>query len=216
MKVAILSESPADQAAIRILIAGILGRDRQEISLVPYRYRTGGWPAAIGLLPGLLPYLHYRTDADALVVVVDSDDSPIHQQSHDETGRTDLTCRLCLIRSAVVQQRAMLETERLGREPIKIALGLAVPAIEAWYRCGLDPHVNEAVWGRKLQGERITYTRRSLKRDVYGTERPSIELETIRATEAANRLVNDLHSLELLFPNGFGAFAREVRGWETT
>jgi hypothetical protein len=96
---------------------------------------------------------------------------------------------------------------------IKTAIGLAVPAIEAWYRCGLDPHVNEATWARKLKSEKVVYTRRSLKFRVYGTERPSIKLETARAIEAANQLANDLSVLEGLFPCGFGAFARDVRSW---
>jgi hypothetical protein len=29
---------------------------------------------------------------------------------------------------------------------LKIAIGLAVPAIEAWLLCGVDPHITEAAW----------------------------------------------------------------------
>ncbi|OLE54690.1 MAG: hypothetical protein AUG51_06975 [Acidobacteria bacterium 13_1_20CM_3_53_8] len=210
MKVAILSESSADESAIRIILEALLGRETEGIASLPLRSR--GWPSVIRVLPTVLKYLHYRTDAEALVVIVDSDDSTVHQSSHDEENGADMLCRLCQLRNVV-----SLETTRLrpvaGRSQIKVALGLAVPAIEAWYLCGSDPHVNEAAWARRLQQEQITYTRRTLKEDVYGTERPTIELEMKHATNAARQLINELSLLEQLFPNGFGSFARDVRDW---
>lgn len=210
MKVAVLSESSADEAAIRILLEGILGRGTQDVSLPPLRSR--GWPSVIRVLPTVLKFLHYRTDADALVVIVDSDDSPLHQDAHDQPGGEEVRCRICQLRAVTDSEIGRLSAVP-GRELIKTALGLAVPSIEAWYLCGLDPQVNEATWARRLQSELITYTRRTLKRDVYGTERPSIEIEERRAIEAANRLVADLSQLEQLFPIGFGYFARGVRNW---
>ena len=210
MKVAVLSESPADEAAILIFIDGILERETQKVLLPPLRARAGGWPGVRNILPVVLLYLQYQTDADALAVITDSDDSPIHQSSHDEAGREDMECRLCQLRSIVAQTKNRLRPRSSG-EIIKTAIGLAVPAIEAWYRCGVDQHLNEATWHRKLQGERITYTRNSLKMDVYGTERPLLEMETACAIEAATRLANDISILEQLFPNGFGALARDVR-----
>jgi hypothetical protein len=96
---------------------------------------------------------------------------------------------------------------------MKIAIGLAVPAMEAWYLAGVDPHVNENTWSRKLLGEQITYTKPSLKQSVYGTVSPSIGLETTRACEAANRLVGDLTLIEQLFPRGFGTLAKALREW---
>jgi hypothetical protein len=210
MKAAILSESSADEAAIRILLEGILSAKTQGIPSLPLR--SQGWPSVIRVLPTILKYLHYQTDVESLVVIVDSDDSPIHQSEHDKVGGEDAQCRLCQLRNVV-----SLETSRLraviGRSPVKTALGLAVPAIEAWYLCGLNPHVNEATWNRRLHSEQITYTRRTLKKDVYGTERPTIEIELNHATKAASRLASDLSLLEQLFPNGFGALARDVRNW---
>jgi hypothetical protein len=210
MKVVVLSESSADEAAIRILVDGILSRKTQSLSPPPLRSR--GWPSVIRILPTVLKYLHYRTDADALVVIVDSDDSPVHNSSHDETGNEAARCRYCQLRQVVELENANLKPV-LGRSAVKIAIGLAVPSIEAWYRCVFDSHVNEATWIRKLQGESITYTRKTLKADVYGTERPSIEIETIHALEAANKLMDDLALIEQLFPVGFGLFARDVRNW---
>lgn len=210
MKVAILSESSADEAAIRILLENILGRKIQEVPSLPLRSR--GWPSVIRVLPTVLKYLHYRTDAESLVVIVDSDDSPIHQSEHDVIGGKDSQCRLCQLRNVVSSETSRLRPV-IGRSPIKTALGLAVPAIEAWYVCGLDPHVYEATWNRKLQSEPITYTRKTLKKTIYGTERPTIEIELEHAMKAANRLASNLSLLEQLFPSGFGAFAQDVRNW---
>ena len=46
MKVAVLSESPADEAAIRILIDGILGRPTQPADMPPIRTRGVARPQA--------------------------------------------------------------------------------------------------------------------------------------------------------------------------
>jgi hypothetical protein len=96
---------------------------------------------------------------------------------------------------------------------LKIAFGLAVPAMEAWYRCGLDSRVNERAWIDGLGGSGCHYATNSLKRAVYGTERPSLEMETARAVEEATRLTQDLARLEADFPRGFGLLAREARAW---
>ena len=211
MKVAVLSESSADEAAIRILLAAILGRPTQEISLEPIR--TRGWPAVLHILPIAIRRLHYHTDAEALVVVVDSDESPIHARIHDHASGGHPECRLCNIRQIVLREKSTLR-EVPGREELRTATGLAVPCIEAWYRCGVDNHVNEATWNRRLQsGESIVYSKTSLKRDVYGTDRPSLELETSCAIRAANRLGQNIADLERLFPEGFGPFLAEARQW---
>jgi len=81
MKIAVLGESPEDEAAIKILVDGVLGYETQLVDLPPLR--TRGW-TVINLLPAIIKKLHYQTDAEALVVVWDSDDSPVHQSSHDE------------------------------------------------------------------------------------------------------------------------------------
>jgi hypothetical protein len=96
---------------------------------------------------------------------------------------------------------------------MRYAIGVAVPAIEAWYQCGVDAHVNEATWIRCLQSEGITYDKKSLKRAAYGSDRPSLVIETHAAEEAAKRLAIDLELLEQLFPNGFGSLLRDLRGW---
>jgi hypothetical protein len=209
MKIAVVSESPADEAAIKILVDAIVG---EESDLYSVRTRPAGWTRVFGLLPNIVNALHYGTDVDALVVVVDSDESPVHQGFHEVLQADNPGCRLCRLRSTVG-----LALNRLrglpNRTSLKTAIGLAVPAIEAWYRCGLDPHVNEATWNRRLLGERITYDKRSLKIDVYGTHQPGLVLETDLAMLAATRLADNIPLLEQLFPAGFGCLLLDVRRW---
>jgi hypothetical protein len=82
MKLTVFSESPADDAAVRIIVDALLGIQTQSIALPTLRTRN--WPSVHDDLPFVLKHLHYQTDAEAFVVVVDSDNSPIHQQTHDE------------------------------------------------------------------------------------------------------------------------------------
>jgi hypothetical protein len=112
--------------------------------------------------------------------------------------------------SPQVQRQLRPVTSRL---PFKIALGVAVPAVEAWYRCGVDSHVSEAAWIMGLQSGTYPYTKNGLKQSVYGTDRPPLALETKRAAEEAQRVIQHLALLERLFPAGFGALARDVRSW---
>jgi hypothetical protein len=209
MKIAVVSESPADEAAIKILVDAIVGR---ETEMSPLRLRPNGWPNVLELMPSLIAGLHYGTEVEAIVTVVDSDDSAIHDTSHETRQNENMACRLCLLRSTI---GTVLRKVRAvpNRNTLNTGIGLAVPAIEAWYLCGIDSHVNEATWGRKLGGERITYDRQSLKLDVYGTRQPSLTAETAAAEAAARRLVENIELLELLFPAGFGCLLRDVRNW---
>ena len=128
MKVAILSESPADEAAIRILVNAVLGEETQHPPRLSLRAR--GWPAVVTLLPSVLKHLHYHTDADALVVVADADDSLLHTPEHEEPGAMAPSCRWCIVRHTIGQVSETL-TPVSGRAPIRTAVGIAVPAIEA-------------------------------------------------------------------------------------
>jgi hypothetical protein len=210
MKVAVLSESPADEAAVRILVDSILGRQTQPI---PYfQPRSRGWPSVLNILPSVLMHLHYRSEAEALVVVVDSDDSPLHQDTHEQPGGAELQCRLCGLSEAIARVQRQLSPIS-GRSAIKTAISIATPALEAWYQCGRDPHASEGDWMRGVQSRPGSPIRKRLKRDVYGTERPPDDLARKRAAEEAQRLVQNLTLLETLFPIGFGVLARDVRGW---
>lgn len=112
-----------------------------------------------------------------------------------------------------MHQVAYAATALETRVSIKLALGLAAPSIEAWFRCGLDPHVTEATWIQALRSNSYPFTTKKLKLEVYGNPFPGLSLQTNRAIEAAKRLAQDLETLEKFFPNGFGALARDVRSW---
>ncbi len=209
MKIAIVSESPADEAAIKILVDAIVGI---ESELFSFRTRPNGWTRIFPLLPKIIKHLHYGYEVEGLVVVMDSDESPIHVRAH-EVDLANRECRLCRLRETVRNELSKMRPLP-NRSDLKTALGLAVPAIEAWYSAGIDTHVNEVAWNRKLLGEDVSYSKRSLKKDAYGSDHPNLGIKTIAAMAAARRMTSNFDLLEQLFPNGFGSLLRDLRGWE--
>ena len=209
MKVAVVSESPADEAAVKILVDAIAG---QETELVSRRLRPNGWPNVLQILPAIIKELHYATIADSIAVVVDSDRSPVHDNSHAMDHQSNSGCRLCLLRSCIETTISRLSTVP-NRDFLKTAAGVAVPAIEAWYRCGLDPHVSEARWIGHLAGEQINFNKQTLKVDVYGSAQPGLQAATAGAASAATRLTSNLEQLRQLFPGGFNCFYSDIRNW---
>ena len=200
MRVAVLGESPADEAAIRILTQAILGREVTRIDGPLLRAR--GWPAARNVLPTVLKHLHYRTDAELLVVAVDCNSSPVHHSKGDGCR----ACELLGIAETTLQSLA----PRHDGSTLRFAAGLAVPAIEAWYECGVNPAVSEAAWIQGINSGRAPYTKNELKELVYGTDRPNLTIESLRAAESATRLAADLGPLMTFFPRGFGMLAAAV------
>lgn len=209
MKVALLSESPADEAALRVLVEAVLG---EPISLVQPGLRARGWPNVAQVLPAILRHLHFNTDTDGLVVGVDADDTVVHTPGHEAAGYFHPQCRLCQLRSVFRKTQKRFPRHR-GRERVLRAVGLAVPAIEAWYLCGRDPQVTESAWVEGQARGVSPYTRRELKWRVYGTDRPSLGYEIQQALANVRRHHGDLRRLEADFPGGFGSMARELREW---
>ncbi len=209
MKLVVLSESPEDEAAVRILVDGILGTQTDHLD--PPFLRARGWSPLLGILPTVLRNLHYHTDADALAVIVDSDDSAPHRLAHVPHDGANEGCRLCKLRLVADQVQNGL-TEVPNRAPLKTAFGLAIPALEAWLLCGLDPRAIEATLLQRPDAGTRTL-RIQLKRDVYGTDRPAQSVRMARAVEEARRLVQILDEFERCFPDGFGSFARDIRSW---
>jgi hypothetical protein len=209
MNVAVYSESSADEAALRVLAEAALG---QAVEFIAHPdLQSHGWTSVCKLLPNVIAALHYQTDADLLLVVVDSDTSPVHLPEHDEPDMAVEKCRLCQLRKAVARGFGRLKA-RPGRSVLRVALGLAVPCIEAWLRCGLDPQATEAAWLQRPQSKKSQADVWRLKREVYGSERPGLELETARMVEEARRLAQDLSLLETRFRNGFGCLLQALRG----
>lgn len=209
MKLAILSESPADEAVLRVLVGYVLGK---PFTLVTPSLRARGWPSVEQVLPPILRHLHFNTDAHGLVVVVDSDDSPVHDATHEAPGYHHPLCRICRLRSVFRRTLKNLPPAQGRKGPLR-AVGLAVPAIEAWLLCGHEHGVTEAAWMAGQENGVAPYSRRELKARVYGTTRPSLSWEIQRALEEVNRHRGDTRRLENDFPHGFGALARDLRNW---
>jgi hypothetical protein len=209
MKVALLSESPADEAALRVLVEAVLA---EGIVLMRPGLRARGWPNVAQVLPAILRHLHFNTETEALVVVVDSDDSVVHTAEHEAPGYYHPQCRLCLLRGLFRRTQKRFPPLH-GRDRVLRGVGIAVPAIEAWYLCGQDPQVTELAWVEGQAQGRPSYTRRDLKWRVYGTDRPGLTFEIQRAVECVRRHQRDLRRLEADFPHGFGALARDLRDW---
>jgi hypothetical protein len=209
MKAALVSESPADEAALRVLVEAVLG---ESVVVEKPGLRARGWPNVAQVLPAILRHLHFNTDVEGLVVVVDADDSVVHTADHEAPGYYHPQCRLCQLRG--IFHRTQRRFPRLhGRDRLVRAVGLAVPAIEAWYLCGQDPQVSELTWTEGRGRGVVPYTRRELKWRVYGTDRPSLGFEIQRALECVRRHRHDPRRLEADFPQGFGALARDLRRW---
>jgi hypothetical protein len=204
MKVAVVSESSADEAAIRILVDAVLAT-----RTIPYdpALRHRGWPAVLRSLPAVITHLHYRTDVDGLAVVADSDGEPL-----DDSAR----CRLVQMRREADRIVAGLRAVA-GRAELKIAVGMAVPAIEAWYLCGRLPEATEAYWvGRLADGADGSQQRKHkmhLKHQAYGSHRPSLQRETRMAVEHARRVCKKIDEMRAAFPFGFGALHDDLKQW---
>jgi len=211
MKVAVLSESEADETGVRVFVDAILQTRTEPVRIKP---RHRGWPHVLKVLPNVLRQMHYHTDAEALAVVVDSNDSPCHPPGPNGTCQGGGRCRLCLLRDAARETLGRVRP-RQHMPPLKMAIGLAVPAIEAWYVFQTRPGISEGAWIRGMAERHLPYTRGELKQAMYGTTRPSLTLMAERIQRAASRLAGqeNLEGLERTFPVGFGALAEAVRGW---
>ena len=207
MKIAILSESPVDDAVLRVLVEAILG---QATEAIPFPFlRTRNWPSVLNDAPTVLKHLHFQTDAQGLVLVADSNHKPVHGPAHDQFEIGEPQCRLCQLRSVVTETQRRLSPVA-GRAELRVAIGLAVPALEAWLRCGVDAGVSESSWINGLKARSDPYSKHQLKRDAYGTERAP---RRDRAISEAQRVAADIDELLRTFPNGFGPLHREIVRW---
>ena len=125
MKVALLSESPADEAVLRVLVDAILGEPAQ---IAPAGYRARGWPNVLQVLPAVIRHLHFNTDVDTLVVTCDSDDTPVHTAAHDAPQYYHPHCRMCQLRAAFRQTSKRFPAAH-GRLRVHRVVSVAVPAL---------------------------------------------------------------------------------------
>lgn len=206
MKVALLSESPADEAVLRVLVDAILG---EPAHVAPAGYRARGWPNVLQVLPAVIRHLHFNTDVDTLVVTCDSDDTPVHTAAHDAPQYYHPHCRMCQLRAAFRQTSKRFPAAH-GRLKVHRVVGVAVPALEAWLLCGRDDDVSEDAWVAGQARGKLPYTRPELKFRVYRTERPTLPHEIECALREVERHRRDLRRLEYDFP-GFAALMRDLK-----
>ncbi|MBI4850681.1 MAG: hypothetical protein HY819_02525 [Acidobacteria bacterium] len=93
MKLAVLSESPVDEAFIRIIVSKLL--EQQTENIATHSLRSRGWSAVLQVTPSIIRNLYYKTEAEALAILIDSDETPIHNKSHEEDQKSSIGCRLC-------------------------------------------------------------------------------------------------------------------------
>jgi hypothetical protein len=211
MKIGFYSESLADQAALAVFAEGILGAPPEPINMALAGH---GVTSVFSALDGLFRGVYYNSDAEGLVVAVDCNASELHDPAHDDPGPASDDCRLCRARKIIGKARRQLKS-RPDRPHLKVAVGLAVPAIEAWYFVGTRHEVGEQTWRTRLEEKRDPSTRKKLKELMYGTTRPSLELETELAVREARRIIQNIEIIEKAFPVGFGSMAAEIRSWKT-
>ncbi|HRJ48821.1 MAG TPA: hypothetical protein PKY38_15795, partial [Opitutaceae bacterium] len=128
MKVALLSESPADEAAVKVLVEAVLGEPIQQVHPA---LRARGWPNVAQVLPAIIRHLHFNTAAEGLVVVVDSDDSTVHTEAHEAPDYFHPQCRLCQLRAVYRQTMKKLPARKAAGVPAKVlrCVGVAVPRV---------------------------------------------------------------------------------------
>ncbi len=209
MRIGYYCESPADQAALAIFTQGILGQAPEPINMDLEAHSVPGFFRS---LDGVFRGVYYNADAEGLVIVVDCDNTALHDRTHDEPEKEVKDCRLCEIRRIIAKTQKQLKPIP-GKPPLRVAIGLSVPTIEGWYLVGKNHQVGEAAWRVGLAAGKPPFTSTQLKQLVYGTDRPSLEFETQRAEEEARRIITNLMAIETSFPDGFGSMAKEIRSW---
>jgi hypothetical protein len=188
VKLAFISESPADEAALAAFCHGVLGREIETI-ITPVRVRRG-WPALKDTLGPALRALKL-TDATLVVVCVDGDGTdPAPGQSHD---RREQLARL--VAGAGMSGR--------------VEIALAVPQIEAWWLAPQCPELHEKGWFNR-RTVHPGYEKADLKRRLYGTDRASLSQMTAMMSKAAREAAVHHAQLATRFPLGLAPLIRRL------
>ena len=201
MRCAILGESAADEAAVETLLGALIG---DSFERVHRGLKAPGWPAVRNLLPVTIKRLQFSSDTDALIVIADSNHTSVQEGA--SPNRLDEL-------NGVARQTLQGLAEVPGRDRLMVAVGIAVPAMEAWLLAPDNPRLSEAAWEEGLKNKRDPYTKNELKKQLYGTDRPAFELEKERMISAAGTVAQNIPLLEKRFPQGFGTLVQTVREW---
>lgn len=211
MRVVVLSESEADEAALRPVIAALIATPATFCEpVVAVRGYTGLQRR------GIIKGLYYNHGADGIVVVGDADTTELHSDAHDAPGAEPTNCRLCELRTTLAQVRAELRPVA-GRRPLRTAVGVAVPAIEAWYLAGSTARPSEAGFRQRFwtpfDSGGIHAYKRALKNLAFGEGVLSWRARLEVARDYGHGMSMRLQSLRDNFPLGFGSLERDLRAW---
>ncbi len=212
MKLCVIGESLHDEVILRAVAEAVLS---EPIDLVPSLVtRPGGFDAVRKLLPAIVRSVYYRQlDVQGLIVVVDSDFSWLTaEEVPPESASNQRRPRLPVIHRTL--QRALGQLNPVEhRPPLKVAIGLAVPAIEAWLCAADHPQVSEQTWRNGLRAGRCSYTPPGLKTWAYGHDRPSRLEREQAANQFAATVAGGITNLQNRFPLGFGNLIQELERW---
>jgi hypothetical protein len=204
MKFAFISESPADEAALHAFCETLIARPLTRITS-PVRV-PGGWQALMQRLPPALRAIRYKTEADIVVVTIDSDGSDLMPDSP--------TNRFSQLQEIITQNLAPppppIPPIPTASRHLRAISGIAVPAIEAWWLAHKYPEISETAWLERRK-HASAYDKLELKRRLYGTERPALSHETRRMVCAAREAARNPDMLSKKFPQGLATLIREIR-----
>ena len=209
MRIGILSDSKVDEAAYKILVESVLGH---SVDLYKDYRARGGWFTAKKMVQWIMRELHFA-GADGFLFIGDSDSTPPHTADHETHADGYPNCRLCQIEKIVENTLGTLPA-RAGKPPLKVAIGMATPVIEAWLLSGDDPHCTEARFRDDQSNGRLTrQTRLDLKRQKYGSLQASSDIRMQRTLNNAHRIARDIETLEQRFQFGFGHLRKSLAEW---
>jgi hypothetical protein len=209
LRLALLTEAGTDDVVAQTIVQFLSGRPTEIVT--PLIAPARGWPAVRDQVPGFVKGAYYHTDADAIVVLVDSDLSTPHSAEHDTVGAVR-GCRLCELRT-MVRETLSGVSPVTGRAMPRTAVGVAVPAIEAWLLAGLDSRASEASWAQAQREARFFQIKRALKLAAYGAARVGEQVAIPRARHLILEALRKGDLLRQSFPAGFGAFADDILAW---
>lgn len=209
MNLAIFGESGVDEVVLRILVDGLLKGPASPTPLP--RLKSRGWPAVLRNLPAVIKSLHYQRAADALIVIADSNNRPVHAPSH--VPGAEEKCRHCLLEHCAANTLRQLSPVG-GREAVKVAIAIPCPSMEAWLLCHDDSLCSEASWVQRSAATNSFGEIKRLKKRLYGLESPhSDEKMQSIACERARAIAADPDRLAKAFPNSFGLLAAALKKW---
>ena len=154
-----------------------------------------------------------------MIIVADSNGDSVenmHSADHDPPGRT--RDRVPVLFNPLCRREGIRDLAARPQLPtLRVAVGLAIPTIEAWLLSPRQPGMTEANWrtARQERPPREPYSRKQLKKLAYGKEIPTIAAETRIMTELMTDAAKNLKHLETAFPGGFAPLKSALESWKT-